>query len=50
MWRSVGRRGGVVCCGNRSMHQRQFSSSLEGPILPGGRVTGCDVFLWWHGG
>ena len=21
----------------------------EGPILPGGKVTGCDVLLWWRG-
>ena len=49
MWYSVGPQDEGVRCGNHSMHRRQFSSSHEGPLSPGGTVTGCDVFLWWHG-
>ena len=40
---------GWVQCGSHSMHQKRFSSFLVGLILLGGKVTGCDVFLWWHG-
>ena len=49
MWYSIDHRDGVEHCGSHSMHQTQSSSSLEGPILPGEMVTGCDVFLWYHG-
>jgi hypothetical protein len=33
-------------CSNHSMHQRPFSFFPVGLIVPGGRETGCDVFLW----
>ena len=34
----------MVHSGNYSMHQRQSSSFLKGPILPSEKGTGCDEF------
>ena len=43
----VGGVGGSAACDGAILLQCG-QLALVGPILPGGKATGCDVFLWWH--